>query len=624
MAEGYEKLLRSRLKGVNFKKLMELKNPMLHQFVAEAVELCNPDSVFVCTDSDRDLRSTRKLALESKEEKPLGTRGHTIHFDGYNDQGRDKGSTKYLLPPGVTLGQHINSTDREAGLAEVRGLLKDCMAGRTMIVRFLSLGPTNSEFSISGVQVTDSAYVAHCEDLLYRAGYEQFKRIGDAPGFFRVIHSCGQVDEDMVSVNPDKRRVYIDLEEGIVYSANTQYAGNTVGFKKLSLRLAIRKADAEKWLAEHMFVMGAHGPKGRVTYFTGAFPSYCGKTSTAMIPGETIIGDDLAYLRRMDGEVRAVNVESGIFGIIQGVNATDDPAIWKVITKPGEVIFSNVLIGDGIPYWTGDGREHPNKGTNFSGDWYEGKKDAEGQDIPPSHPNARYTLRLKDLDNLDPRAEDPKGVVVGGVIYGGRDVDTNLPLQEAFDWEHGVITMGASLESQTTAAVIGKVGVRSFQPMSNIDFVSIPLGRYIQNHLDFVKGIAKPPIIFGVNYFICEMIPKKDKYVWIKWMELRANGDVGCIRIPTGCIPRYEDLKPLFKQVIDFDYTEAQYAEQFKLRVVENIAKIDRIENIYRTQVADTPQRLFEVLAAQRRRLTDAQTVHGDYISPLVFAKQTR
>ena len=618
MEEKLAEFLRSRCEEGSFENLVRCENPKLHRFVAQAIELCNPRCVFVCTDSAEDVARVRKLAFESGEEVPLKTEGHTCHFDGFFDQGRDKGSTRYLLPPGVTLGANLNAIGKAEGLAEMMGLLKDSMAGRRMFVRFFSLGPANSEFSIPGVQLTDSAYVAHSEDLLYRVGYEHFRALGASEAFFRVLHSSGEI-RGGVSANPDKRRVYIDLDDEIVYAVNTQYAGNTVGFKKLSLRLAIRKADREGWLAEHMFVMGVHGPRRRVTYFTGAFPSYCGKTSTAMIPGETIVGDDLAYLRRKRGAVRAVNVESGIFGIIQGVNSVDDPAIWKVITNPGEVIFSNVLFSDGAPYWTGDGRPHPKAGVNYSGQWFEGKKNGDGEEIPLSHPNARYTFRLRDLDNLDRRADDPKGVIVGGIIYGGRDVDTLVPVQQAFDWEHGVITMGAGLESQTTAATIGKVGVRSFQPMSNIDFVSIPLGRYIENHLSFSKGLRVVPCIFGVNYFICEQVPKKDKYVWVKWMELRVHGDVGCVKTPTGCIPRFEDLKPLFKSVLNFDYTQGAYEEQFKLRVHENLAKLDRIELVYRTQVADTPPVLFEVLARQRERLIEARRKFGDYIGPSAF-----
>lgn len=615
-----ESFLRERMEARHFEKLMALQNPALHRFVADSIDLCRPDSVYVCDDSDEDVRYVREQALATGEERPLKIKGHTVHFDGYYDQGRDRESTKYLVPQGVDLGGSIGMADRETGLAEIRELLKNSMKGRQMIVRFFCLGPTNSRFSISAVQLTDSFYVAHSEDLLYRRGYEQFKKIGSSNDFFRVLHSCGRL-ENGVSADHTKRRIYIDITDDTVYSVNTQYAGNSVGFKKLALRLAIRKADREGWLAEHMFIMGVHGPKGRTTYFCGAFPSFCGKTSTAMSPGETIIGDDLAYLKRVDGEARAVNVECGIFGIIKDVNAKDDPELWDVLTKPGEVIFSNVLVKDGVPYWEGDGREPPDSGINHSGEWYRGKKDAEGNEIPMSHPNARYTIPLKGLSNLDPRADDPEGVVVGGIIYGGRDSDTSVPVQQAFDWAHGVITIGASLESESTAATLGKVGVRNFQPMSIKDFVSIYLGKYVHNHLEFGTGLERPPIIFGVNYFLKGedgqyLTSKKDKYVWLKWMEHRVNGELNVRRSPTGLIPDWEDLVPLFKKVLGVKYTKEQYIKQFSIRVPQNLDRIARVEEFYRSNVPDTARIVYTVLSEQRIRLERARARFGDLISP--------
>jgi len=621
MQEKIQELLKDRLTEDDYRKLTALKNQKLHRFVADAIELCNPDSVFVCTDSRKDVNFVREQAVATGDESTLAMEGHTVHFDGYHDQARDKANTKYLVPPEIQLGANLNQIEKEKGLSEVRGYLKNIMSGRRMFVRFFCLGPTNSDFSLSAVQLTDSSYVAHSEDLLYRSGYEQFKKLGDSEDFFRVLHSAGEL-ENFVSRNVDKRRVYIDIEDDIVYSVNTQYAGNTIGFKKLCLRLAIRKADREGWLSEHMFVMGVHGPGERVTYFTGAFPSFCGKTSTAMIEKETVIGDDLAYLRRKNNGVYAVNVENGIFGIIHNVNAEDDPGIWKVLSSPGEVIFSNVLVADDTPYWEGDGREHPEKGVNHSGDWYRGKKDDDAKEIPPSHKNARYTIKLSGLDNLDERADDPEGVPVGGIIYGGRNARTWVPLKQAFDWDHGVITMGAILESETTAATLDAVGVRNFNPMSNLDFLSIPLERYIQNHLDFVKDIENPPLIFSVNYFLKDVHTgkylngMKDKYVWLKWMELRAHNEIDALRTPVGFIPKYEDLKRLFREVLDSDYTEEQYAEQFKIRIPENLNKIARMEEIYHTNVADTPQTLFDILAEQHGRLLEVVKKFGDYPSP--------
>jgi phosphoenolpyruvate carboxykinase (GTP) len=619
-AQNVRQMLQEKLSRENFGKLMALDNEKLHKFVADAIELTKPASVLVCTDNKQDIDYIRTKTIADGEETPLAAKGHTYHFDGINDQGRDKFSTRYLLPDGWNLGS-LESIPKKGGVEEVCGLLKDIMAGRQMIVCFWCLGPANSDFTIPCVQITDSSYVAHSESMLYRPGYEQFKKIGNSPTFFRFLHSEGEL-KNGVSVNWGKRRVYIDLEDEMVYSVNTQYAGNTVGLKKLALRLAIQKADRDgNWLAEHMFVMGVHGPNGRITYFAGAFPSGCGKTSTAMIAGQTIVGDDLAYFRKKDGNFRAVNIEKGIFGIIENVNGKDDPVIYEVLTNPGEVIFSNVLIGDDKkPYWMGMGKPLPDHGVNYAGNWKTGDKDAKGGVIHPSHKNARYTISLSDLANRDPLADAPEGVPIGGVIYGGRDSDTWVPVEQAFDWTEGIIAKGASLESETTATVIGATGARSFNLMSNLDFLSIPMGKYIMNNVNFAKDLKKMPMVFSVNYFLKNKEGKYlngmlDKRVWILWMELRVNGNVEAIKTPTGFIPKYEDLAKLFKSSLKAEYSQAQYVEQFTVRIPELLAKIDRIEKIYRAEPG-IPQIVFDTFDTQRKRLKDAQEKYGDYISP--------
>jgi phosphoenolpyruvate carboxykinase (GTP) len=624
MIEGYADVLRAQLPQDQLDRLMRLGNRALHEFIADAIELCEPASVFVCTDAPEDVAYVRRQAVEAGEETPLARPGHTVHFDGYFDQGRDREVTRYLVPSTDSLSAALNQIERDAGLAEVRGFLKGSMRGRQMVVRFLCLGPTDSVFSIPCVQCTDSFYVAHSEDLLYRPGYEEFRRIGAAPDFFRILHSAGPLDERMTSSEPDKKRIYIDYTDDTIYSVNTQYAGNTVGLKKLALRLTIRKAEREGWLAEHMFLMGVHGPRGRKTYFAGAFPSACGKTSTAMIPGETIVGDDIAYLRDFDGRARAVNAESGIFGIIQSVNPQDDPAIHEVLTTPGEVIFSNVLVKDGRPYWLemGPGVEVPADGVNFSGEWHGGKKGPDGEEVPLAHKNARYTVALKALANVDPELDSPNGVIVGGLIYGGRAARCPVPVRQSFDWEHGIITCGGSLETETTFAVLGREGRVEINLMSIQDFVSIPLGKYVGNNLDFGRKLTQPPLIFGVNYYLCDdkgefVNAKRDKAVWLKWMELRVHGEADAVRGPTGWLPRYEDLARLFREVLDRDYAEADYVEQFTIPVPPNLARLDRVEQFYRANVPGAPPEVAEVLKAQRKRLEAVRERLGDYVSPL-------
>ncbi len=623
---GYLEALQPKLSEIGYKKLSAIASTKVHEFIAKACDLCNAEKIFICSDSAEDIAYVRQQAMATGEERAILTLpGHTVHFDGVYDQGRDREATKYLVPKGISLSKALNQIDRQEGLAEVKGLLRDSMEGRTMIVRFISLGPPNSIFTVLGLQCTDSWYVAHSEDLLYRPGYEVFRRAEPNREFLRVLHSAGKLNKDMTSLEHEKKRIYIDHMDNTIYSVNTQYAGNSVGFKKLAFRLAIRKADREGWLAEHMMIMGVHGPGGRKTYFSGAFPSACGKTSTAMLPGETIVGDDIAYIRDIGSVARAVNVESGIFGIIQDVNPIDDASIYKVLTNTGEIIFSNVLVKDGKPYWLGMGNELPKDGINFSGQWHEGKTDADDNEIPPAHKNARYAVALKALENCDPQLDNPMGVELSGIMYGGRDAKAYVPVQQSFSWEHGIIAYGASLETETTFATIGKEGIPEINMMSIQDFISIPLGQNVCNNLEFGKKLKKAPLVFGVNYFLRDkdngkfLNAPQDKHVWIKWMELRVHGEAGAIRSPTGYLPKYEDLRKLFKRVLSKDYAKGDYIEQFTIRVPENLAKIERVQRFYQENVSDTPGELFEILDQQRIRLVEARESFGDYISPESF-----
>jgi len=619
MAGTVEETLSKRLDESNYKKLKALKNPKLEDWLAKYIEHCNPDSVFICSGSEVDREYVREMAVKRGEERQLATRGHTIHYDGVQDQGRDKEVTKYLVPRGVEM-KGLNTIEKKQGLEEVHGFMKDAMKGREMIVAFATLGPKDSKFAIPGVEITDSWYVVDSVKYLYREGYEEFKRLEGRGDFFKVVHCTGEVNERGCSRNPDKKRIYMDLDDNTVYSVNTQYAGNTVAFKKLFLRLAINKASKEGWLAEHMLVMGVKGPNDRKTYFLGAFPSFCGKTSTAMIPGESIVGDDLAYLRVVDGKVRAVNVERGIFGVIKDVNPKDDPLIWKLLTKEGSVIFSNVAVdGQNMPRWLGDKRPLPAKALNHLGEWTPEKTDAEGKKMPLCHQNARYTVELHRLGNVDSKLEDAEGVEPKAILYGGRDEDTTVPVEQAFDWNAGVVK-GAILESQTTAAIVGQSGVRVMDPYSNRDFISIPIGRYVGNHLKFGALVKQPPQIFSVNYFLKnrsgeDLTDKTDKKVWLKWAELRVHGEVKALETPTGFIPRYEDLKRLFKEHLNKDFSKEKYDELFTVRIPEWLAKIGRGMKFY-SELPETPREVFRTLEAQKLRLETLQKAKGDYVTP--------
>ncbi len=615
----------------SLEKLEALNNEHVLKIVNEFVTLCKPSKVTVITDSKEDIEYCRQKAIKIGEEADLEIEGHTIHYDGFinmsnHDQARDKANTKVLIPKGEYRPPAINTIDRDEGLKEILEIMDGCMKSNECVVRFFCLGPKNSKFSILALQLTDSFYVAHSEDILYRAGYEEFKKLNGSDNFFYFIHSAGELTGNPpVTKNLNKRRIYVDLQERRVFTVNNQYAGNSLGLKKLALRLAIYQANNEDWLAEHYFILGIH-PKGknRVSYAVGAYPSACGKTSTAMLPGQTIVGDDIAYLRVWDdGHAHTANIEQGIFGIIKDVNPEDDPVIWDAITTPRETIFSNVLITERQPYWIGDGRIIPLKGKNFSGEWQKGKKDNENRDIPHSHLNARYTIRIEELTNADENLHNPAGVPVHAIFYGGRDSDTMPPVLESLNWEHGVF-LGASIESETTSATLGAEGVRKQQPMANLDFIVVPLGKYLDNHKKFGNSLEHCPKVFAMNYFLKNKDGKYlngmlDKLCWIIWAEGRVHGDYDAIKTPVGFIPKYEDLKKLFKLYLKKDYAEKDYIKQFSIRIKCFLEKLIRIESMYKKE-SYVPNFFWNILneeSAKLRELKDQK--EKDVIFPSEF-----
>ena len=600
------------------RKIELLENENLLDFISHYVELMEPSAIFLVTDSKEDYAYIRKKSLEYGEENQLSAPNHTYHFDNYYDQARDKENTKILTPNGEKL-PFLNTVQRGAGISEIEGLMKGIMRGRTMLVGFFSLGPKDSPLSMKGVQITDSYYVMHSNMMLYRTDFDYFVKNPNTD-FLRFVHSQGEVDSRKVSKNLKNRRIYFDLEGNRSLSINTQYAGNTVGLKKLAFRITIGRALKEGWLSEHMFLMGVKGKGNRVTYMTGAFPSACGKTSTSMVPSENIVGDDLVFIKDDAGKAKAINVENGVFGIIDGVNEEDDGTIWKVLYSDEEVIFSNVLIHNGEPYWNGMGTTIPESGENHSGNWKKGNKDAEGIEITPSHKNGRFTIKLNSLASLDKRALDARdGVNVDGMIFGGRDSDTWPPVCEALNWNHGVINKGASIESETTAATLGKTGVRTFNAMSIMEFLSVDLGKYIENYLNFGAKLRTKPLIFAVNYFLKEngkfLNEKVDKAVWLKWMEKRIHGEVGAILTPIGYIPKYEDLRPIFQTVLHKEYSKEEFEEQFKIRVSKLIEKDLRIREIYKG-ISSTPREVIEEIEGEIGRLKKLQEQQGDVVSP--------
>lgn len=623
----YEKVLKQRMSQESYEKLAALNNQKVMDFIGFFAEHCDPKSIYVCTDSESDMQYVRDQALKHSEEVTLHHPKQTIHWDSYSDQARDKKATKYLVrKENLENMKALNSVEYEQGYNEIMEISKGIMKGKDAVVLFFSEGPTESVFTIPCVQFTDSWYVAHSEYILYRSGYNHFLKMKDSEknDFFRFIHSAGQLDENNNSINLDKRRIYMDTQGNIVYSMNNQYAGNSVGLKKHSMRLAINKAGKEGWLCEHMFVMAAvNKDKDRKTYFCGAYPSACGKTSTAMIPGEQIVGDDIAYFRNIDGEFHAVNVENGMFGIIKDVNAKDDPVIFENLMKNQEVIFSNVLMGpDKMPYWLGMGVEPPKEGHNHFGKWHEGVKDAKGNVVGVAHGNARYTMRLDYLDNIDKKGfESKSGVKVEGILYGGRDSDTTVPVEESPSWRDGILLKACTLESETTSATLGAEGVRTPSPMACLDFVSYPLGQYTMNNIKFGESVKQAPKIFSNNYFMRGkdgqfITSKLAKKVWLHWAEGRIHGEYDAYDTPTGKIPHYQDLAVLFKKHLDEDFSEETYTYLFTFRCTKWIEKLERTKAFFAKMDANTPKEIFEYWDAAIAKISAAKEKYGDEIKP--------
>jgi phosphoenolpyruvate carboxykinase (GTP) len=631
--EAAMRLFEEKLDTDNFSRLQRVKHPEVKLKIANAIAMCRPERVFINTGTESDRQFIRDLALERGEESKLPMPGHTIHYDLKEEQGRIIDRTFYFTNPGDLVSTLGNKIDRNEALKEVRDKMSGIMDGMTMIVGFYLRGPVGAPVSNPALEITSSAYVSHSAEILYRNAFEHFdeqvKRLGH---FYTNIHSQGlNRPEDLPSA-----RVYMDRSYQTTYSINCTYAGNTLLLKKGNHRFSVDKAIYENRgneLSEHMFITGIDGPGGRITWVTGAAPSGCGKTTTAMA-GNHFVGDDLAQMWiANDGSVRSVNPECGIFGIVEDVNWDGDPLLMKCLRNPGtEVIWSNVLIDEnGEPQWTGNG-ENPTRGINFQGPWEQGMVDKSGKPIPLSHPNSRCTLASSALNNYSTAAEDPAGVETRVVTYSGRDSDTMPPVWVAKNADQGVV-IGACIVSAATATEVGATGVRR-SPWANAPFIPGSLGDYMDAQFRFFghKGLSdnKKPIMAGLNYFLTDKArggtskkllgEKRDVKVWLAWLDRRAHREVAAIDTPIGYLPKYEDLKKLFKEIIDKDYPQDLYLKQFSLYIDNILARIDLQIDAYGKE-ENLPRRLFEVLNEQRDGLLVLKEKYGSKVTPADLVK---
>jgi phosphoenolpyruvate carboxykinase (GTP) len=623
-------VIEKHMDAVNLTKIQNIKNADALLKIANAIIMCRPDAIFVNTGSDEDVQTVRQMALEKGEEAVLAMEDHTIHFDLAAEQGRIIDRTFYIANPDEEISSLANRMDRDDALKVVQDTMSGIMKDKTMIIGFYSRGPVGSPGSNPAIEVTSSLYVSHSAELLYRNAFEHFDEEVERLGhFYANIHSEGlNRTEDLPNA-----RVFMDRSFQTTYSMNCTYAGNTLLLKKGNHRFSVDKAvytNRGNELAEHMFITGIDGPdKKRVTWFAGAAPSGCGKTTTAMA-GAHFLGDDLAQMWIADdGTVRSINPEAGIFGIVEDVNRDGDPLLMDCLRKPGtEVIWSNVLIdGDKVPHWVGNGETSPKKGFNFQGPWEEGMVDENGKAVPMSHPNSRCTLKATALANCSDRFEDPAGAETSVITYSGRDSDTMPPVWLAFTPDHGVV-IGASIVSAATATEVGATGVKR-APWANAPFIPGALADYMDAQFKFFNSKKiddqKRPVLAGLNYFLTHearggeskklLGEKRDVKVWLGWLERRFHGDVDAILTPVGFLPKYEDLKKLFKDIIDKEYSEDLYIKQFSLYIDNIVARIDLQKEAYGKE-SNVPERLFEILDEQKTGLLALKEKFGSIVTP--------
>lgn len=611
-------IFRRYMDDKNLSKIALQTNFDVRKKIANAIAICKPKAVFINTGTPEDRAFIRKLALEKGEESPLAMANHTIHFDLEKEQGRILDRTYYITDEWEDVSSLAQRMDRKAALEDVGANMDGIMADMTMIVGFYMRGPVGAPMANPALEITSSAYVAHSAEILYRNAFNDFNKEVDRLGyFFTNIHSEGlNRAEDL-----PQARVFMDRSYLTTYAYKCTYAGNTLMLKKGNHRFAVDKAVYKNRgfeMSEHMFITGINGPGDRITWCAGAAPSGCGKTTTAMA-GNHFVGDDLAQMWiAPDGTIRSINPECGIFGIVEDVNWEGDPMLMENLRKPGtEVIWSNVLVDDqGIPHWEGNGEPPPTSGINFQGPWKQGMINSNGKPVPISHPNSRCTLASTALANYCPEAENPAGVETRIFTYSGRDSDTMPPVWVAKDSDAGVV-IGACIVSAATATEVGARGVKR-APWANAPFIPGALGDYMAAQFDFFGNPAiagdKQPIMAGLNYFLTDearggttkklLGEKRDVKVWLAWLERYAHNEVDFVSTPLGNLPCYGDLKRLFWDLLEKEYSEDLYQRQFTLSIDNIIARIDLQVEAYAKE-KNIPERFFKILAEQRQGLLD-------------------
>jgi phosphoenolpyruvate carboxykinase (GTP) len=526
----------------------------LKAWVDEVAKLCEPDTIYWVDGSDEERRRLTKRAVARTQLIPLDPEKYPGCFysrSAPNDVARTEHLTFICTKNKEDVGPTNNWMEPREAYAKSAEVLKGSMHGRTMYVVPFSMGPIGSPFAEIGVEITDSLYVVLNMRVMARVGQRVLDQLGDHGQFTKCLH--GKADLDV-----EHRMILHFPEDNAIVSVGSAYGGNALlGKKCLALRIASWQARQEGWLAEHMLILGIE-KDGKTQYVTAAFPSACGKTNLAMlIPPQGLehkgykvwtVGDDIAWLRvGPDGRLWACNPEFGFFGVAPGTNSKSNPNAMATIKR--NTIFTNVLLGDDLTVWWEDGDGPvPESGTNWEGKaWKPGFKDKDGKPMVAAHPNSRFTAPASQCPTISPKWEDPQGVPISAIIFGGRRERVAPLVYESFDWAHGVY-VGATVASERTAAAVGKVGEVRRDPMAMLPFCGYNMADYFSHWLDMGKKIPKPPKIFHVNWF------RKDengKFLWpgfgdnlrvVEWILSRCAGEGKAQKTAIGYVPTKDAL----------------------------------------------------------------------------------